>query len=229
MKKFLIWTMALVLVLMPISVKAATTGAITLTASEGIVEANDEFTVVVKASDSNNLNTVEYTGITVTDSNGRETTAIKLKSAEVIGSWSGFEYDGKQAYVYSGSVTQAADLLKLTFTVSDKAEAGTYKINVNGLTVYSTNLSDDTTTIGTKTATVVIEAKEVEEPKEENKNENTTGNTTQKPNNNKVDNSVSGGNKLPQTGVESAVIIGIAALTVVSVVLYRVLKRYRDI
>ena len=222
MKKVLISVMALItVILMSTNVMAATSGAVTLTASTGIVKAKDEFTITVKATDSNNLNTVEYSSITVTDGTGKETNAISLKSVDIIGEWSNMNYDGKTAFVYSGSAKQEENVCKLTFTVSDNIVAGTYNINVNGLTVYSTNLLDDTTTIGTKTATVVVEKEVVED----NKN-NTVNNENKVPSNNTNKNNTT---KLPQTGIEDTGLYAVIILSIVSIVAYTSYRRYRDI
>lgn len=222
MKKILISMIALLMVIMPINVMAATTGSITLSSSTSTIKAKDEFTVVVKASDSNNLNTVEYSNITITDKNGKETSAITLEKIESIGDWAKMNNDGNTAFVYSGSATQTQDVFKLTFKVSDKIAAGTYNINVNGLIVYSTNLLDDTTTVGTKTVSVKVEEEKV---LEENKN-NVANNTGNKVTNNNANNN---GSKLPQTGIEDVPVFVVIILGIVSIISYVSYKRYRDI
>lgn len=247
MKKCLISIMVLItVILLSVNVMAATTGAVTLTASTGTVKAKDELTITLKATDNNNLNTVEYSSITVTDASGKETNAITFKSVEVIGEWSNMNYDGKTAFVYSGTATKEQNVCKLTFTVSDNISAGTYNINVNGLTVYSTNLSDDTTTVGTKTVSVVVEEEKVDNGNTGNNIENNVGNNEGNNNNNesdkqnniannnsnesnKQDNTATGNNKLPQTGIEDTIVYAIIILGFASIVAYVSYRRYKDI
>lgn len=231
MKKVLISVMALITVLLiATNVMAATTGAVTLTASTAIVKAKDEFTVIVKASDSNNLNTVEYSSITITDASGKEATGITLKSIDYDDNvWAKFKNDeGFPAFVCQEAKATSKDVFKLTFTVSDNISAGTYNINVNGLTVYSSNAADDTTKIGTKTVSVVVETEKADDGNTGNEQGNNTGNNNSNEGN-KQDNTESGNNKLPQTGIEDTIVYAITTLGAVSIVAFISYRRYRDI
>lgn len=224
MKKVFISLITLLSILsITMNVNAATTGAITLNVSSQNVKPEEEFSITLKATDSNNLNTVEYTGISITDKNGATTTAIKQQKIETVGSWSKFEEGDKTYFVYSGGATQAEDVLKITFSVDKEATAGEYNINIKGLKVYSTNVVDDTTEIGTKTATIKVVANETNNSGNENNTGNTTGNTTtntQKPTTNS-------NKKLPQTGSESVATISIViALVVISTISFR---KYKNI
>jgi len=231
MKKSFISLMILItIMLLTTNVFAATTGNVILTVDTNEIKAGDEITVLLRASDSNKLNTIEYSKITITNETGKETQAITVKSVETIGSWAKFEYDGKQAFVYSGSATDSAEVFEINLTVSDDIEQGKYNINVNDLTVYSTNLADDTTTIGNKFVTVEFKAEESKDDDMEDDTENNTGNNIDKnENNNKVDNSISDGNKLPQTGVGNIIVITILSLAIISRVFYVSYKNYKDI
>ena len=177
MKKILISAITFVVItVVTINVFASTTGKINLNANSKEIKAGEEITVTLSASDSNTLNTVEYTKITVTDKNGKTTSEISVKNVEKTGDWAEFEYDGKKAFVYSGAATNSAEVCKITFKASDKIESGEYNINIEGLTVYSTNIEDDTTTIGTKSIKIEVKAEEIkgddpENSKDENKDE----------------------------------------------------------
>lgn len=225
MKKVFISLITLILILsMAPYAKAATTGAITLNISNQDVKPGEEFSITLKATDSSNLNTVEYNSISITDKNGTTTTAIKQQKIEVVGSWSKFEDGDKTYFVYSGGATQAQDVLKITFSVDKEATAGEYNINIKGLKVYSTNVVDDTTEIGTKTAVVKVSA-ETNGSGSGNNTGNTNGNATtntQKPTNSNK--------KLPQTGSEDVATLSIiVALVVISTISFISFRKYKNI
>jgi len=170
MRKLLISLFSIIIMISMItSVEAATTGQITLTPSEKIIKAGNEFSITIKAADSNNLNSVEYSGITITDASGKTINSIKGKSVDT--DWFKTEAEGKTVFVYGGSAVKEQDVCKITFTTNSDISAGTYNININGLVVYSTNLDDIKTEIGPKKVSINIE---------ENKPEggNTTGGNT---------------------------------------------------
>lgn len=158
MKKILISIITLIFIIsITVSVQAATTGKVEMTLSKETVKAGEEFSIVVAATDTNNLNTVEYSGITITDENGNNVEGITVKTVEAIGdNWAKMNAEGKTNFVYSGEATQTQQVFKVTFTVNDGVEEGAYKINIEGIKVSSTNLDDITTDIGTKTETVKV-------------------------------------------------------------------------
>lgn len=229
MKKVLISILTLICIIsISISVNAATTGGATLSLSKDTIKAGDEITLLVKATDSNKLNTVEYSKITIKDAEGKATSAITVKSVEAVGeNWAKMNNEGKTAFVYSGGATESADVFKVTLTVG-KVTKGKYIIDIEGVTVYSANTSDDTTNVGTKSISVeaiVDETTAGEGNKEPSKNpgkDNNAGNGGANKNNNK-------GNKLPQTGAESTVVFAIVALGAVSIVSYVSYKKYNNI
>jgi len=258
MKKILISLLTLIFIIsIAISANAATTGAVTIALSNETIKAGDEFSIVVTATDSNNLNTVEYSGLTITDESGNVVTSISVKSVEAVGdNWAKMNNEGKTNFVYSGGATQSQQVFKVTFTVGDNIAAGTYKINVEGLKVYSTNIDDDTTDVGTKSVSVKAivddttagnQGGTTEEPENTVQTpSNTTGNgdnsgnsDTSNKKKNETANKVVNTNKntstnknttkLPQTGVESASVIAIIALGVISIASYVSYKKYKNI
>jgi len=165
MKKILISVLTLIFIIsISIYSYAATTGSISLDLRNKNVKAGEEFTIVITASDTNNVNSIEYSGISIKDQNGASTTAITLKSIEAIGdSWTKMTEDSKTYYIYMGEATKTAQVFKAIFLVKEDAKAGTYDVNFEGLKVYSIDLNDDTTNIGTKTANVnILEEQEPE-------------------------------------------------------------------
>lgn len=248
MRKLLISIYSLIIIIsMMTSVKAATTGHITLTPSTDTIKAGTEFSITVKASDSNNLNTVEYSSITVTDANGSVNNNITVKGIETMGDWSKMNNDGNTAFVFGGSATQSQDVFKITFIANSEIAAGTYNINIDGLVIYSTNLEDDTTTIGKKTVSVKVKEEKTQEDKtqegnkddssnkennEANKGENKPGNNSNNNNNNsnKPNNSTNKpATKLPQTGLIDMTAIAIAVLSIIIVVSYISYRKVKDI
>ena len=229
MKKILISIFSLIFIAsIAINVQAATTGQITLTPSTNTIKPGNEFSITVKAVDSNNLNTVEYNSITITDANGMETNNITVKEIETIGEWFKMNNEGNTAFVFGGSATQAQDVCKITFKVNSGIVAGNYLINIDGLVMYSTNLQDDTTTIGKKTVSIKVEE---DKTQEENKPSNNNNNSN-KPNNNnnKPNNSTSKlPTKLPQTGVTNVTFFGILILSIMTVVSYVFYKKIKDV
>ena len=235
MKKILISMLILIYIIsISISVNAATTGGISLVASKDTIKAGDEISIVVKATDSNKLNTVEYSAITIKDAQGKATSAITVKSVEAVGdNWAKMNNEGKTAFVYSGGATESADVFKVTLTVGDVTE-GQYTINVEGLTVYSAHVTDDTTNVGTKSVSVkAIIDETTAGDKTPSKDNTSTGNSTddksdsgKKGNTNTNKNKV---NKLPQTGAENTVVIAIVALGIVSIVSYISYRKYNNI
>lgn len=250
MKKILISLLTLIFIIsIAVSANAATTGAVTISLSNETIKAGDEFSIVVTATDSNNLNTVEYSGLTITDESGNVSTAITVKSVEAVGdNWAKMNNEGKTNFVYSGGQAQSQEVFKVTFTVGDNITAGTYNINVEGLKVYSTNIEDDTTDVGTKSVSVKAI---VDDTTVNNQGGATTdnNNTTQEPENttttpsnttsdnksnptstnNKKNNTNKTTTKLPQTGVESASVIAIIALGAMGVASYVSYRKYKNI
>ena len=156
MKRNLISLIILIFIIsVTMPVNAATTGSVTISLSNETIKAGDEFSIIVSATDTNNLNTIEYSNLTIKDETGNASKAITVKSLEAVGdNWAKMNAEGKINFVYSGDATQSQQVFKVTFSVSDSVKAGKYSINVEGLKVYSANLEDDTTEIGTKSVTV---------------------------------------------------------------------------
>lgn len=240
MKKVLISVLVLIYIIsISISVNAATSGGVTLSLSKNTVKAGDEITILVKATDSNKLNTVEYSAINIKDAEGKTTSAITVKSVEAVGDkWAKMNNEGKIAFVYSGEATESADVFKITLTVG-KVTKGKYTIDVEGLTVYSANLADDTTKIGTKSVSVeaIIDkttAGGEQDPSNNNGNNATgngnsnTGKEEQKGNVNTNKNKNTN-KKLPQTGAENVVLIALVALGISTIVSYISYRKYNNI
>lgn len=231
MKKFLISLLTLIFVIsITISVSAATTGTVTISLSSQTIKAGDEFSIVVTASDSNNLNTVEYSGLTITDESGNVSTDITVKSVEAVGdNWAKMSNEGKTNFVYSGGATQSQEVFKVIFTVGDNITAGTYNINIEGIKVYNTNLEDDTTDIGTKSVSV----KAIVDDTTAGNKDNTTNNSSNTSNSTNNSNSSNSANKkttkLPQTGVENVSIIAIIALGTIAIASYVSYRKYKNI
>lgn len=241
MKKKLISLLILILIVSTtISIEAATTGAISLALSSETVKPGESFSITVTATDSNNINTIEYSSVNVTDKNGNATTAISVDKIEAIGdNWYKVNNEGKTDFIYSGGATQSQKVFKVTLTAKEGATEGEYNINVEGLKVYSTNVSDDTTNIGTKTIGIKIET---EKKNDSDNTANTPGteNTTDKPNSENSTNKPSSGNntgkpsnsnkKLPQTGSESTgTLIVLVALVLVSAISYISFSKYKNV
>lgn len=248
MKKILMSLLILMLVIsFSTFVNAATTGKINISLSKETIKAGDEFSIEVTASDSNNLNTVEYSGLTITNQEGDISTHITVKSVEAIGdNWAKMNNEGKTDFVYSGQAIQSQKVFKVTFTASEDIKEGTYNINIEGLKVYSANIQDDTTEIGTKSVSVKAIADDTtvdaggedeQQPTDTKDPVDTEGTTT--PSKDKSDsssdkststtNSTKKTTKLPQTGVETASIIAIVALSTVSIVSYVSYRKYKNI
>lgn len=254
MKKVLISIIAIICLLsMSTIVKAATTGNVTLAASQTTIQAGTEFSIIASATDSNNLNTVEYSGITITDAEGNVTPNITIKSIETANDlWAKMANGSNTAFVYSGSATQSSEVFKINLIASDSITAGEYKINVEGLKVYSSNLQDDTTTVGTKSITVKVIVDETTVPNTEtdtpkqntevdntntttptttnNSNTNTTNNSaTKSANNTAVTNTTKKKTTLPQTGLEMTSFFAIIVLGTAAVGSFISYKKYKEI
>jgi len=212
MKKLLISLFSIIIMISIItSVQAATTGQITLTPSAKTIKAGNEFSITIKAADSNNLNTIEYSGITITDANGNVINSITVKSIEKIGDWFEMDNEGNTAFVYGGSAVKEQDVCKITFTTNGDISAGTYNININGLVVYSTNLDDIKTEIGTKKVSINIGEK-INNNKDENINNSTNNQDKQ----------------LLQTVLISITVIAIVVFVIIIVISYVYSKRKKD-
>ena len=248
MKKVLISILMLIFIIsISISVNAATTGNITVSLSKDTVKAGDEFSIIVTATDTNNINTVEYTTVDIKDQNGQTSESVVVKSVEPVSSNWYKESEGQSNYfVYSGEKTQNQEVFKVTFTVEDDAIAGTYTIDVNGLKVYSLNLEDDTTDIGTKSVSlkVIEDDTTAGEQEDDSSNDgaddgydaddntdsdNDTKEENKDKNVNKDKNTNKDKTKLPQTGAENTTIIAIITLGIISVISYVSYKKYNNI
>lgn len=254
MKRILISLLTLIFIIsISISVNAATTGGASLALSKDTIKAGDEFSVVVTATDTNNINTVEYATITITDESGNASSDITVKSVDAVSSNWYRETEGQSIYfVYSGEKTQSQEVFKITFTVGDNIKEGTYQINVQGLKVYSLNTEDDTTNVGEKSVSVKAivddttagnQGGETQTPDENTGNNpssdggnsnpdngNNNDNANKKENTNKnVNTNKNTTTKLPQTGAESASIIAIIALGAISIVSYISYRKYKNI
>lgn len=248
MKRILISLLTFIFIIsIVLSVNAATSGTVAISSSKEVIKAGDEFSILVSASDSNNLNTVEYSGLTITYEGGTVSGAITVKSVEAISdNWAKLNNGGNTDFVYSGGVTQSQEVFKVTLVVGDNIVAGTYNINLEGLKVYSTNMEDDTTDIGTKSVSVKAIVDDTTaggnnqnpsnggdgsnsdgnnsstdtDKKEESKNENV--NKVSNKNNNTT-------KKLPQTGVENTTLFAIIALAVVGITSFISYRKYKNI
>lgn len=236
MKKFLISLLTLIFVIsITISISAATTGSVAISLSSETVKAGDEFSIILKAEDLNYLNTVEYSGLTITNESGNVSTDITVKSVESVGNdWAKMSNEGKTNFVYSGEKTTSQDVFKITFKVEDSVTAGTYNINIEGIKVYSANLEDDTTDIGTKSISVkaIVDDTTADNKDEQNNNTQTPSNTSNsgnKSNTTKSNTSSNKNTKLPQTGVEMVSVIAIVALGAMGVASYISYRKYKNI
>lgn len=236
MKKILISLLTLIFVIsITISVNAATTGSVTISLSNETVKAGDEFSIVLKAEDSNYLNTVEYSGLTITDGSGNVSTDITVKSVDAVGdNWAKMNNEGKTNFVYSGEKTTSQEVCKITFTVGNSITAGTYNINIEGIKVYSA--TDEETDIGKKSVSVkAVVDDTTADNKEEQKGNNTTtpSNTTNSGNkstgSSKSNNTTKKTTKLPQTGIENVSIIAIIALGAIGIASYVSYRKYKNI
>lgn len=253
MKRILISLLTFIFIVsIVLSVNAATSGTVTISSSKEVIKAGDEFSILVSASDSNNLNTVEYSGLTITYEGGTVSGAITVKSVEAINdNWAKLNNGGKTDFVYSGGVTQSQEVFKVTLVVGDNIVAGTYNINLEGLKVYSTNMEDDTTDIGTKSVSVkAIVDNTTAGGNDQNPSNSDNGNNSndgtgnngstngdkKEENKNVSSNKVSNTNKntnttkkLPQTGVESTTLFAIIALAVVGITSFISYRKYKNI
>lgn len=231
MKKILISLLTLIFIIsITISVNAASTGSVKIIQNKETVKAGDEFSIVLKAEDSNYLNVVEYSGLTITDESGNVSTDITVKSIDTIGdNWSKMNNEGKTNFVYSGEKTTSQEVCKITFTVGDSIIAGTYTINIEGIKVYSAK--DEETDIGKNTVSVKAV---VDDTTAGNKDNTTTPSNTSNSGNkstvsSKSNNTTKKTTKLPQTGIGSASIIIIITLGAIGIASYVSYRKYKNI
>ena len=257
MKKILISILTLIFIIsVSISVNAATTGSASLAISKDTVKAGDEFSVVLTATDTNNINTVEYTTIKITDESGKASSDITVKSVDAVSSNWYRETEGQSTYfVYSGEKTQSQQVFKVTFEVGSNVKEGTYKIDVAGIKVYSLNSEDDTTDVGTKTVSVKAivdnttagnqgtqedgDKTQTEEPENttttpsnttnDGDKSNTTNTTNNKNTTSKKNTTNKTTTKLPQTGIENVSVIAIIVLGAISIASYASYRKYKNI
>lgn len=220
MKKRVISLLIFTLVIsLTIIVNAATTGTIELSLNNETIKAGEEFSVVVSGSDSAYyLNTVEYSGINVTDKEGNVSNEISVKEVKPVSNeWVEFKDGAKTYYLYSGGKVNSKQVFKVTFAVNKKIQPGTYNVNIQGLNVYNTNIEDDTTNIGTKSISVKVDDKgEVKISYDSITAENINKN---------VENST----EVQSSGIGNVVFVIVGALVVISIIGYVLSRKNKKI
>ena len=257
MKKVFISIFTLIFIISMVNyVFAATSGSVEVRSSSTTIKAGDEITIFVSAADSNNLNAVGYTNITITNSQGTDSTSLfEIKSVEkasenVSGNISD---NGKTYFLMNAGEFKSSDIFKFNVKALDTVPEGTYNVNINGLVVDNkTNaLGTDeqkTTNVGTKTVqikaikdTTIIDGGDTtpdQTPQTDNGQEQTPRTTPQTDNGNggnsgrivstSGDND-SGAKTLPQTGVNYTLVIAIAVLSVSAIVSFVSYKKFKNI
>lgn len=260
MKKLLvsIFTLIFIISMSIITVNAATSGNVTLNLNKTTLKAGDTFVVTVSAEDSNTLNAVGYSTITVTNSEGTdvsssfEVTKIEKVSDNVSGNMT---EDSKTYYLMAAGDIQSSDIFAVTLKASDSISTGTYTININGLVVENkTNAlgtdEEKTTDVGTKSVqiTVTTDGTPAVDPVDDGDtgagDGDTTGTKTPSTKDTTKSGNGSGSGKLastdsddeeeddkelPQTGVEVVSIVAIAGLSACAIVSYISYKKYKNI
>ena len=163
MKKVFISIFTLIFIISMVNyVFAATSGSVEVRSSSTTIKAGDEITIFVSAADSNNLNAVGYTNITITNSQGTDSTSLfEIKSVEkasenVSGNISD---NGKTYFLMNAGEFKSSDIFKFNVKALDTVPEGTYNVNINGLVVDNkTNAlgidEQKTTNVGTKTVQI---------------------------------------------------------------------------
>lgn len=250
MKKVLIslFTIAF-LISMVNSIYAATSGSISINTSSSTIKAGEEITLTVSATDSDKLNSIEYTFITVTDANGISTPSLEVSKVEAANSnWTNLIEGTSIIYMYTGSAVESSEVFKITLKAKEDISEGNYIVNIQGLKVYNVTHAEGTdeektTNIGAKTVeikaikdTTTVDgddsSKDIEKSTDDGKTETPstkeTGTGSKSTSGSKSSDS-SSSKKLPQTGVEIISIAGIAVLSIISIISYVSYRKYKNI
>ena len=253
MKKVFITLFSLILIISMVTcVYAATSGNVEVNSSSTTVKAGEAVTITVSASDTNNLNAVGYTNITITDSNGVDSSSsfdikpVEIASTNVSGSLAN---EGKTYFMMNAGEFKTSDIFKVEIRALDTVKEGTYNVNINGLVVenktYALGTAEEkTTTVGTKTAqiTAITDTTIIDDGSGTNSSQPSSGEetpSTTTPENGDGSTSgriveASGDNDsedktLPQTGIEYTWIIAVAGLSIIAIVSFVSYKKYKNI
>lgn len=225
MKKIIISLLSIIFIIAMITSVYAATGSISFGASSDTVIKGKTFTVTVAATADSNI-----TGMQAGFSYDTNKLSIETKS---VGQGYFDASSSNEIAIGSSSsedLSQSGTLYIITFKVLDTAEEGETKINLTNAILATVNGELDSVT---KEVTINIKADDTTAGNQDETNEETpnpSNNDDMDDNsNNDGDNSNKDKTKLPQTGVESTVLIAIVSLGMVSIVSYISFRKYNNI
>lgn len=218
MKKSLISMLIFVFIISIFTVVNAATGSINLGASSDKVKVGDIFTISIIGTADNNISALQANLV-------YDTNKIAIENKTV---GEGF-YDASAnneiaiAAQNSDALSKTATLYTFTFKVLDTAAVGETTIEFKNIAMAVINDSKQQETITISDDSVSVDIEKVEEPAPSEEDDKKTEEDKTTAGDKKEE------TKLPQTGIESTIIIAIAILGIVSIVSYTAYKKYRNI
>ena len=243
-KFIIVLTIMMVLILNMTISYANTTYGIFLNINPEEIKIGETFTVTLSANCNDGINGIDTTY-------SYDENKLELVSAEVADSknWANLGTDNQITVICNSTETiTEADIYILTFKVKENVIAGdTAIISTTEILLDSDAETNSEIMIDAKELSITVASEEEENPPtnpdDDSNTENPDNDTTEKPDDNSqngqqnniitstpgdIDNLVSA-DKLPYTGTNLMIILGIIGLTILAIVFYKINKKYKNI